>query len=206
MPQRDRYIERNAPVLWDTIEQNPFGLLVAQGPVDLVPTRLPFTLDRKRGPQGTLQAHFANENPIAECLQKRVLVSFAGPHAYVTPTWYSDGNRVPTWNYVAVNVWGPVTIVEDEADRARSLEQLVMTMEANRPAPWSSDRLTADQLGKRMRRITFFEVEIDRLEGYFKLSQDKKPGERQEVIRGLAAESGHNEELIAQMQRRSSAD
>src|SRR4051812_7081427 len=108
------FAESDPAKLHAFIEGHGFGLLVSQ--VGGVPfaSHLPFVLDRTAGPHGTLVGHMARANPHwRELGGQTALAVFAGPHAYVSPTWYEAENVVPTWNYVAVHATGRASVVED---------------------------------------------------------------------------------------------
>src|SRR5262249_55086886 len=93
--------------LFECIEQNSFGLLISQVDGQPLATPLPFLLDRAAGPHGTLLGHVAATNPQwRHAEDQAVLAVFSGPHVYVSPSWYEADNAVPTWNYVAVHVYG----------------------------------------------------------------------------------------------------
>src|ERR1700759_3803266 len=100
------FAETDLATLHDFIERYSFGLLVSQVDGQPFGTHLPFLLDRS-APHGTLIGHMARANPHWQSLREQpALVVFAGPHAYISPTWYEAANVVPTWNYTAVHVSG----------------------------------------------------------------------------------------------------
>src|SRR5438477_3101686 len=110
------FAESDPAALHAFVERHSFGLLVSQ--VGGVPfaTHLPLLLDRAAGPHGTLVGHVARANPHWRHLAgQTTLAVFAGPHAYISPSWYQAENMVPTWNYTAVHATGPVEVVEDKA-------------------------------------------------------------------------------------------
>lgn len=190
MSQRDKYLEHDLAKLWDAIEAYPFAVVVGLSGPEPVVAHLPFTLQRSKGKFGTLNSHAAAANPIVHHLEGRLLVIFSGPHAYVSAAWYSNPNRVPTWNYVAVHAHGRANLVEDPELADSMMDNLVDRLEGSRPDPWSRQRLTEDQYRNRLKAIRPFEVEIDKLDGVFKLSQDKAPEDRSQVISGLEREAG----------------
>src|SRR5580658_7964071 len=101
--------------LFDFMEQNSFGLLVSQLGGEPFATHLPLLLDRQAGPSGTLIGHVARANPHWQTTDRNVLAIFSGPHAYISPSWYEADNVVPTWNYLAVHVYGRLEIEDDHA-------------------------------------------------------------------------------------------
>ena len=149
-------------------------------------THLPFLLDSQRGPNGTLLAHMARANPQWHDFnsEQEVLAIFQGPHAYVSPSWYEIELSVPTWNYAAVHAYGIPRIIEDSEELYQLLKILIETHEAQFENPWPF-QLPDDYLQKMMRGIVGFEIEITRLEGKFKLSQNRTASEREIVIAAL---------------------
>jgi transcriptional regulator len=153
-------------------------------------THLPFILDAKRGPNGTLLAHMARANPQWRDFksEQEVLVIFQGPHAYVSPSWYEVELSVPTWNYAVVHVYGIPRLLEDSEELYKLLKILIQTHEAQFENAWPF-QLSNDYLQKMMRGIVGFEIEITRLEGKFKMSQNRTESERENVIAALQESS-----------------
>lgn len=154
---------------------NPFGLLI--GALDGSPfaTHLPFLLDGDR-----LLSHFARGNPHWKSIDGRteMLAVFSGPHAYVSPRWYESAQAVPTWNYVAVHVYGAPRVIEDAGMVRELLDRLVAEYEGD---AWSLDGQDADFRERMSRGIVAFEMPIQRIEGKFKLSQNRPEGDRYRV-------------------------
>lgn len=159
-----------------------FAIVLVPGEPDLAATHIPLKLDDGRQ---MLIGHVAQANPIAQAIRdgKEAVVIFSGPHAYVSPTWYSDpDNNVPTWNYMAVHAFGHFIPLEGEAAE-RSLSSQIADFESD----W---RITNIELGQRVRlesAIQAFEFKILRLEGKAKLSQNKPAKERLLIARALEA-------------------
>ena len=172
--------------LFDFIERNSFGLLVSPVADESFATHLPFLLRRDEGPHGALVGHVARANPHwRELADREVLAVFSGPHAYVSPTWYAAEDVVPTWNYVAVHAYGRCRLVEDGEALARILTETVTTYERTMPTPWAVDASTAF-FEKMARAVVGFRIEIGRLEGKWKLSQNHPAERRGRVMRALA--------------------
>jgi transcriptional regulator len=173
------------PALFDFIDRHGFGTLVTV--IDGAPfaTHLPFLLDRGRG---VLLGHVARANPHWRALDGSAesLVIFQGPHGYVSPSWYATAPAVPTWNYAAVHVYGTPRLMEDETHLLDLLARLVRKYEAHRPQPWAME-LPADYQQKMVRAIVGFEVPVARIEGKFKLSQNRPAEDRRNVIETLRA-------------------
>ena len=182
--------ESRPEVLFDFIEANPFGALVTNTSSGLYATHIPFVCERGIGPNGTLRAHIARANrhhrepPTGEAL-----VIFTGPEAYITPSWYpskrEDPRTVPTWNYVAVHVYGALRWIEDPDYLRRHLEALTHAHEGSRPHPWSVSDAPAQYIEQQMRAIVGLELTITRLEGKWKMSQNRSAEDIDGVVRGL---------------------
>jgi transcriptional regulator len=177
-----------------------FATLVTQQNGVPFASHVPFILDAERGPHGTLLAHMARANPQWHDFDKaqEVLVIFQGPHAYISPSWYEVELSVPTWNYAVVHAYGLPHLIEDEKELYNLLKTLIQTHEANFEKPWTF-QLPDDYLQKMMRSIVGFEIQITRLEGKFKLSQNRTATERENVIAALQESS--DTKAVAELMR-----
>jgi transcriptional regulator len=168
-----------------------FATLVTQHEGVPYATHLPFTLRPEAGPYGTLMGHMARANPQWRDFdahgEQDVLVMFQGPHAYVSPSWYTVQPSVPTWNYTAVHAYGVPRLIEDEVELYEALQLLVQTYEASQPQPWTLNG-PDDFLRKMMRAIVGFSIPISRLEGKYKLSQNRSPEDQVQVVQRLTAQ------------------
>ena len=187
--------------LHDLIERYSFGLLVSQ--VGGVPfaSHLPFLLDRTAGPHGTLFGHVARANPHwRELAGQTALAVFSGPHAYVSPTWYEAENVVPTWNYVALHAYGRAAVIEDRAAVLDIVQRSVAVYESTMPRPWTFDGTSA-YAGRQLGAIVGFRIEIERLEGKWKLNQNHPIERRKKVSEILGGQSGGDAQAVAEMMR-----
>ena len=128
------------------------------------------------------------------------LAVFSGPHAYISPTWYEAEHVVPTWNYTAVHVYGTARVIHDRDALFQIVQQSVAFYEAAFPQPW---KIPADEtfLDRLLTQIVGFRIEIERLEGKFKLNQNHPPERREKVIRALSAQGGENPLGVAELMR-----
>jgi transcriptional regulator len=152
-------------------------------------THLPFLFYPEMGAQGTLIAHMARGNAqwtdFAQGQQgQEALVIFQGAHAYVSPSWYAEPVSVPTWNYMVVHAYGVPRVIEDEERVREVLRALVDRHEGEFEEPWQIE-LPEEYLRKQLRAIVAFEIPIARLEGKFKLSQNRSAEDRHRVIEQL---------------------
>lgn len=139
------------------------------------------------GPFGRLRFHLARQNPLVRLLDgAKVRVSFLGPDGYVSPDWYVGGGFVPTWNYIAIEGEGVAQRLEGESCET-ALADLSAQQEARlapKP-PWTIEALTATRRRQLLEAISVFALPLSRLEGKFKLSQDKSAADRAGVVRAL---------------------
>ncbi len=182
------------------MEAYSFATLVTQHEGMPFATHLPFLLDAERGPNGILLAHMARANPQWHdfASAQEVLVIFQGPHTYISPSWYEVELSVPTWNYAVVHAYGLPHLIEDGEELYKLLKTLIQTHEANFEKQWPF-QLPDDYLQKMMRGIVGFEIEITRLEGKFKLSQNRTENERENVIAAL--QESTNTAALAELMR-----
>lgn len=135
----------------------------------------------------TLRFHLAKANPVAEAhAGEQLLFSFMGPHSYVSPDWYDTDGRVPTWNYMAVEAAGPAGHMTGD-DLRQLLVDTVAAEEAHLfpKSPWQIERVPAEKLESLLNGIVGFSVQIETIDGKFKLSQNTTPADVEGVIAGL---------------------
>ncbi len=156
-----------------------------------VPTasHLPFLIDAGGDGPPVLHAHMARANPQWQDFAAidEALVIFLGAHAYVSPSWYANPGLVPTWNYTAVHAYGKPRLIEDAAAALAHLERLVAVHEGAFETPWRPESLGDGVAEGMVRGIVAFEMPIERLEGKFKLSQNRKSEDRAGAAAGLRA-------------------
>jgi transcriptional regulator len=199
----ERFREDDKAILQAFIREHSFGVLVTRGEEAPFATHLPFLFDAERGEYGMLQAHMARANPQWRefASGREALVIFSGPHAYVSPSWYDVVLSVPTWNYAAVHAYGVPRIIEDKQLLYEQLKILVETHEAQFEHPWPLD-LPQDYIEKMMSGIVGFTLEITRLEGKFKMSQNRTPAERDNVITSLQDDHKDVAEIMKGLKKR----
>ena len=168
-------------------------------PAPLAATHLPLVV-KDEGQHGLIEGHFAQANRHWQSLANReALVVFPGPHSYVSPTLYTDPLSVPTWNYIAIHAYGTLTLIEDEPAKDALLANLIA---ANEPAflpKWQSMPVAFRR--SMLAGIVGFRIPITRIEGKFKISQNRAPQERQNVQSAHAAGTPDEQALAAWMQR-----
>jgi transcriptional regulator len=196
------FAEAELSKLHDFIEQNSFGVLVSQ--VEGLPfaTHLPFLLDRTAGPHGTLIGHLARANPQWRAAAgQTALAIFSGPHAYISPTWYEAEQVVPTWNYTAVHAYGRVETIEDKGALLDIVREMVRVHEQAMPRPWSFDPSTT-YAERMLAQIVGFRIEVEKIEGKWKLNQNQPIERRRKVVRALREQEGNAQAVAALMETR----
>ena len=165
-------------------------------------THLPILHRAQPGTAGVLVGHVARANPQWQHFANSTesLAIFAGPHAYVSPTWYATELAVPTWNYIAVHVYGVPRVIDDEPWLVALLDEMVERYEANRPQPWPN-QLPEDFRRNLLKSIVGFEMPITRIEGKFKLSQNRPEQDRNNVVRELSGSSNPEARAVGDWMR-----
>lgn len=170
--------------------ENAFATLVSNDDRGLpFANHLPMTFHPEQGERGALRGHMARANPQWRHFEsgREILCVFAGPHAYVSPSWYANHPAVPTWNYSAVHVYGRPVILDE--DRTRSLVlALAALFDSGDPRTMA---LSRKQETGMIAAIVGFDVEITRIEGKAKLSQNRKREDQDGVIAALEALGGN---------------
>ncbi len=181
------------------MRQHSFATIVTHDGTASHATHMPVLLHPQ---QGTLVSHMARANPQWRHFEngQEVLVIFTGPHAYVSPAWYATQPAVPTWNYTAVHAYGIPRIVTDHDRFAQMLHDLIEFYEADRENRWDSE-MPAEFRDGLMRGIVGVEIEITRLEGKFKLSQNRTPDDQAGVIAALEKSADQTEREVAELMK-----
>jgi transcriptional regulator len=197
------FCEDDIAKLHTLMQSYNFAALVTQSS-DGVPvaTHLPFIVDTNPGSYGygTLFCHMARANQQWRSFasEHEVLVIFQGPHAYISPSWYEEALSVPTWNYAVVHAYGKPRIIEDTTELYNTLRTLVQHSEAQFEKPWSFD-LPQDFVQQKMRGVVGIEIDITRLEGKFKLSQNRPAVDQANVAATLHNSSDALSEEVANL-------
>jgi transcriptional regulator len=199
LPQH--FTETDQAVLLDHIERHDFGLLVTQGG-GLIASQVPFLVERRDG-KLFLLGHLARLNPQCADLASggEMLVIFQGPHAYISPGWYEAGPAVPTWNYASVHAYGAARRIVDKAWLSDFLRRLSDRHEAREATPWRMQDLPEAFLNGMLNGIVGFELAVSRLEGKFKLSQNRPSADRPRIIAALEARDDADSHGVARLMR-----
>jgi len=174
------YVENSEHKLVEFMHAHNFATLISTHNDKIQATHLPFVIE-KRDEKTYLVSHMAKANSQWNSfMKKELLVIFQGPHAYISPAHYEKKQNVPTWNYIAVHAYGiPELIVGDE-NTIKVLENMINSFEPAYYEQWK--QLAPNYVNGMIKEIVAFEIEVNRLEGKFKLSQNKTKNEQQHII------------------------
>lgn len=178
------YKNENQDEINDFLQKNSFGILVNQTNGKLWATHIPLELDINKNGKHILFGHLSKENPQWESFadNDKVLAIFTGAHSYISSSWY-DHENVPTWNYIAVHIYGTIKIIEGEAV-IESLKKLVDKYEKNSEKPVRVEELSKKTM-MHTRGIVAFEIEIDEIQAKHKLSQNRDDKNYDNIISEL---------------------
>ncbi len=172
--------ESRTAILHELIRKHPMGILITHGKTGLDANHLPFEIDPE-GQHGVLHAHVARNNPVWRDAvdDDEALVVFRAGDAYVSPQWFPSKHefhkQVPTWNYIVVHAHGRLRIRDDERYVRGLVARLTREHEASQPVPWKMTDSPQDFIDSMLKAIVGIEVQITRLIGKWKLSQNKEP-------------------------------
>jgi transcriptional regulator len=205
MYQPPHFREDSLEVQHALIEAHPLGLLVTLGSAGLVANPIPFVLDASASPRGTLKAHLSRANGQWQGFDPDIeaLVVFQGPETYITPSWYAakreHGKVVPTWNYAIVQAYGRMRVIDDSEWLLRQITAMTDVQEAAQPEPWTVTDAPAPFVAAQLKGIVGIEIEITRIEGKWKVSQNRSEADRQGVAEGLRLAEGNASRQMADL-------
>jgi transcriptional regulator len=183
--------EDRIPVLHKLMEDQPFASLITMGSSGLFASHIPMVLEQN-GAKGRLKGHISRANTQWRDYSPSVeaLAIFSGPQHDISPSWYSEkqetGKVVPTWNYVVVHAYGYLKVIEDGEWLMAHLANLTNIHEAGSPVPWKVGDAPAEYVASQVKGIVGLEMTIERLEGKWKVSQNRSEQDRSGVATGLA--------------------
>lgn len=187
----DHFREERIDVLHGFIRKYNFASLVTMGSSGIIASHVPLILDASAGRHGTLRGHLSRANPQWRDLTEQVdaLAIFSGPHHYISPSWYAStkehGRVVPTWNYAAVHAYGRLRLYDDRQRLLRNVQDLTDTHEANFPQPWKVSDAPEEYIEGLLHAIVGIEMAIERIEGKWKVSQNRPRVDREGVAAAL---------------------
>ena len=185
--------EDRVEVLHALIKAHPLATLVTTTAQGLEANHIPMLIDSEPAPWGTLRGHVARANPVWRTFDAgtEVLAVFQGSQGYITPSWYPSkaqhGKVVPTWNYAVVHAHGPLKIFDDVQWLRKLVTRLTDSQESQLEKPWQVTDAPPDYLDAMLKGIVGIEIPLRRLQGKWKMSQNRPPQDRNGVIEGLQA-------------------
>lgn len=187
---------KNLDEVKEFLSRNSFGILINSIDSKLWATHIPLELEKNKEGQDVLVGHISKSNPQWKNFTKNeeVLAIFQGPNSYISSTWYKDEN-VPTWNYIAVHVYGKVKTIEGD-ELLESLKKLVDKYEKDSANPVSVDRMSKETL-KQINGIVAFEIIIHEIQAAYKLSQNRNEDDYNNIINKLQNRNNPNSKMIA---------
>ena len=181
--------EEKVEILHELIRSRPLATLVTVGREGLEANHIPMMIEPEPSPFGTLVGHVARGNSLWRDAGRAALAIFAGPEHYISPSWYpakqEHGRVVPTWNYIAVHASGVLQIHEDPEWLRKLVTRLTETHEAQFQRPWSVSDAPAAYIDGLLKGIVGIEITIDRLEGKWKMGQNRPDADRQTAAEAL---------------------
>ena len=195
------YKNENQEEITQFLQDNSFGILVNRTSGKLWATHIPLELEQDENGRSILFGHLSKENPQWESFESdaNVLAIFSGPHSYISSSWYEKEN-VPTWNYIAVHVYGKIKVIEGDAV-ITSLEKLT-----NKYEKYSKNPVRIEELSEKTMRqvsgIVAFEIEIESIEAVKKMSQNRNEKDYGNIISQLEKiENANSKEVAATMKK-----
>ena len=195
------YKESDEHKLIEFMSEYNFATLISTDSSNICATHLPFLIE-KRGDRLILVSHMAKANPQWQSFTKNeVLVIFQGPHAYISPTHYEKQQNVPTWNYIAVHASGKTKIISEPSEVMNLMERTIHHFEKQFFEQWKA--LSPEYVNGMLKAIVAFEIDVTKLEGKFKLSQNKTKIEQQNIISSLGKSTDSNmNEISKEMKKK----
>jgi transcriptional regulator len=202
MYQPDHFRTDDIAIMHALMRAHPFAALISHGTGGLFATHLPTVLVAE-GSHGVVECHLARANPHWKDLAagEEALMLFSGTQGYITPNWYATKAEtqkvVPTWNYAVVHAYGRPRMIQDKDWLRAHVAQLTDQQERTEPRPWALSDAPDSYVEVMLRGIVGFRFEIGRLEGKWKMSQNREEKDRAGVIGGLAKRGAPGDAEIA---------
>jgi transcriptional regulator len=198
------YEETRLEVLHQLMQAHPLATIITLGGDGINANHIPLHLDAAASQFGTLRGHVARANPLWQTTPLvETLVIFHGPNAYVSPQWNpvkkQTGKTVPTWNYAVVHCYGTLRVLDTPLAARRNVDELSATHEAALPPPWTLDEAPPDYTEKMLAAIVGIELEITKITGKWKMSQNHPAASQQGTVLGLRQQAGFEAHQVADL-------
>jgi transcriptional regulator len=187
----DHFRVDDVPQIHALMRARPFAVLVSDGSAGLYASHLPTVL-KGEGPYGVIECHLARPNPHWRDLAdgNEALMIFQGPEGYITPNWYPSkgqtGKVVPTWNFAVVHAYGRPEVMTEKDWLLRHVTDLTTQQEKNETKPWAPSDAPSTYIDVMLRGIVGFRFPITRLEGKWKMSQNREIQDQVGIVNGLS--------------------
>ena len=201
-----RHEEKDKEKIDSFIKENSFAILISVKDGRPIGTHIPLLLEKDAAGNDILMGHISkgNEQKFTLTDGAQVLAIFAGPHAYISPRWYTQMN-VPTWNYISVHVYGTIKIVEGEALKA-ALSRLVNNYEHTLPHPVTVEEIPEKTFQENFRGIVGFEIKVEEIQAAYKLSQNRDEVSYHSVIEHLEEGDDITKGVASEMKKKTNFD
>jgi transcriptional regulator len=199
------FAEHRTEQLHEFIRAHPLATIVSATAAGLIATHAPLILDDALGEHGELRGHFARANPHATLAGRAgaTMAIFSDPGAYISPSWYPSkaehGKVVPTWNYVAVHAEGELELIDDPAFVRANILALTRAHESARQAPWHVSDAPESFIAQQLKAIVGVRIRIVRLEGKWKMSQNRPEEDIDGVVKGLSASTSDPDRMVGRL-------
>jgi transcriptional regulator len=198
------YRNEDPAALQRVMETYPFALVVSQHEGEPYASHLPL-MWAEGGEHGVLIGHMARANPQWKSWddKTRVLAIFQGPHSYISPGWYEQQVTVPTWNYVTVHAYGTPILTHDTG-RLREMVVALTQRYEDGSGGWAVER-AEPIMDTELQAIVGFAIPVYRIEGKFKLNQNRSEADQRGVVRALEGSPERDQREIAELMRQNLA-
>ncbi|MGA8614383.1 MAG: FMN-binding negative transcriptional regulator [Xanthobacteraceae bacterium] len=204
MYRPDHFRVDDVSQMHELMRGRPFASLISAGSNGLFASHLPTVLKGDE-PYGVIECHLARSNPHCTDLAegKEALMIFQGPEGYITPNWYPSkvqhGKVVPTWNFAVVHAYGRPEVMKDQDWLFQHVTELTAQQESNENKPWAPSDAPASYIEAMLRGIVGFRFAITRLEGKWKMSQNRETSDQVGVVKGLSKRCSGDDLEIAKI-------
>jgi transcriptional regulator len=196
------YENKDLTAIEQFIKSHPFGILITQDDNHITATHIPLELEKDENGNLMVVGHISKANQQWKSFEenKNVLVVFTGPHAYISSSWYNHIN-VPTWNYISIHLYGRIHIQNAE-EVYESIKKMMNRYEPSEKSNVSMDKLPPDYVSKEIRGVVGFQICITKIQGAYKLSQNRNDEDYENIITALENLNQFNELVIADEMRK----
>ncbi len=190
------HLVEDRKLLHDFMDEHPFVDLVTSAPTLRI-THIPVILERTAGTYGKIRGHISRQNPQSQTFDERhtAVIVFRGPHGYISPVWYAKAEAVPTWNFAVVHATGQPSAITEKKALHDLLTRLIDRFESYQGSGYDFSKLPDSYVSSMMGGIVGFEMQIELLEGKFKLGQERSELDKQSLLEHLR-QSGRREQSL----------